>query len=168
MRKLRPDSTIGSLPPDLKDQVDELLLSGHPYRKIKELLAAHDITLSVTSIGEYYQRQVLPAKLARQHRTAAELNRIAVDGLDEATMQALRSTVFELASRPNTDPKQLSMLMSLVLKAETLKQDDRKLKLLEKKAAQADAARAALETKIAAGGLSDEALALAEEQLKLL
>lgn len=141
MRKTRPDSTIGSLEPDLKDQVDELLLAGHPYRKVQELLAESGIKLSLTSIGEYYQRQVLPARIARQNRTAAELNKIAIDGLDDATMQALRLTVFDLAASPKTDAKTLNVLMGLVLKAESLKQDDRRLKLLEQRAAQADKAQ---------------------------
>lgn len=129
MRKLRPDSTIGSLSPELKDQVDELLLSGAAYRKVQELLAEADIALSLTSISEYYQRQILPAKLARQNRTAQELNKIAANGLDEATLQAIRSTVFDLASAPGCNAKGINTLFSLVLKAEALKQDDRRLTL---------------------------------------
>lgn len=143
MRKLRPDSVIGTLDPDLKDQVDELLLAGHPYRKVQELLAESGIKLSLTSIGEYYQRQVLPGKIARQNRTAEELNKIAIEGIDDATMQALRLTVFDLAASPKTDAKTLNVLMGLVLKAESLKQDDRRLKLLEQRAAQADKAQEA-------------------------
>lgn len=142
MRKTRPDSTIGSLEPDLKDQVDELLLSGSSYRKVQELLAEAGIKLSLTSIGEYYQRQVLPAKIARQNRTAEELNKIAIEGIDDATMQALRLTVFDIAASPKPDAKTLNVLMGLVLKAESLKQDDRRLKLLEQRAAQADKAQA--------------------------
>ena len=40
--------------------------------------------------------------------------------------------------------------------------------MLEKKAAAADAAREALEKKVSGGGLTPEALALAEEALNLL
>lgn len=141
MRKLRPDSVIGSLDPEVKDQVDEMLLSGQPYRKVQELLAAGEIALSLTSISQYYQSQILPSKIARQNRTAAELNKIAVDGLDDATLSAIRSTVFDLASQPGCNAKAIQSLFSLVLKAEALKQDNRRLSLLEQKAAQADAVK---------------------------
>ena len=60
------------------------------------------------------------------------------------------------------------MLYDLVLKAQAQQIDARKLSLLEAKARQAEEAKAALENKVANGGLTPEALALAEEALKLL
>lgn len=141
MDKHRPDSTIGNLEPELREQVHELLLDGCGYRKVKELLAERGVKLSIQSISEYYRRHLLPAKIARENRTAAELQKISCEGLNEATLCAIRSTVFELASSPSPNPKTLNTLFGLVLKAEKLSQDARKLKLLEAKAAEADKAK---------------------------
>lgn len=45
------------------------------------------------------------------------------------------------ANSPACDPKELSILVNLILKADQLDQDRRRLKILEAKAAQADAAK---------------------------
>ena len=89
----------------------------------------------------YYHSQILPARLARQNKTAEELNQISVEGVDEATMRAIRSAALDLAASPSCDPKALNSLVGLILKAEQLAQDKRRLKILEAKAAQADAAK---------------------------
>lgn len=141
MTKLRPDSVIGSLPANLKDEVDAMLLSGSSYKAVRLRLAEDEIKLSQEAIRKYYHSQILPAKLARQTRTAAELNKIAVEGLDEATLQAIRSAVFDLATSPTCDPKALNVLFGLVLKAEQMRQDETRLKILVSKAEQADAAK---------------------------
>ena len=47
----------------------------------------------------------------------------------------------DLAASPSCDPKALNILVGLILKAEQLAQDKRRLKILEAKAAQADAAK---------------------------
>ena len=138
LRKPRPDSVIGSqLPPIIKDDVDAMLFSGASYKDVQERLAEDGVTLSQEAIRRYYHSQILPARLARQNKTAEELNKISVDGVDEATMRAIRSAALDLAASPSCDPKALSILVN----AEQLEQDKRRLKMLEAKAAQADAAR---------------------------
>ncbi len=142
LRKPRPDSVIGSqLPPIIKDDVDTMLLSGESYRKVQQRLEEDGIKLSQEAIRRYYHSQILPARLARQNKTAEELNKISVDGVDEATMRAIRSAALDLAASPSCDPKALNILVGLILKAEQLAQDKRRLKILEAKAAQADAAK---------------------------
>lgn len=142
LRKPRPDSVIGSqLPPIIKDDVDAMLFSGASYKDVQERLAEDGVKLSREAIRRYYHSQILPARLARQNKTAEELNKISVDGVDEATMRAIRSAALDLAASPSCDPKALSILVNLILKAEQLEQDKRRLKMLEAKAAQADAAR---------------------------
>ena len=124
LRKPRPDSVIGSqLPPIIKDDVDAMLFSGASYKDVQERLAEDGVTLSQEAIRRYYHSQILPARLARQ------------------TMRAIRSAALDLAASPSCDPKALSILVNLILKAEQLEQDKRRLKMLEAKAAQADAAR---------------------------
>ena len=142
LRKPRPDSVIGSqLPPIIKDDVDTMLLSGESYRKVQQRLEEDGIKLSQEAIRRCYHSQILPARLARQNKTAEELNKISVEGVDEATMRAIRSAALDLAASPSCDPKALNILVGLILKAEQLAQDKRRLKILEAKAAQADAAK---------------------------
>ena len=142
LRKPRPDSVIGSqLPPIIKDDVDTMLLSGESYRKVQQRLEEDGIKLSQEAIRRYYHSQILPARLARQNKTAEELNKISVEGVDEATMRAIRSAALDLAASPSCEPKALNILVGLILKAEQLAQDKRRLKILEAKAAQADAAK---------------------------
>lgn len=142
LRKPRPDSVIGSqLPPIIKDDVDTMLLSGESYRKVQQRLEEDGIKLSQEAIRRYYHSQILPARLARQNKTAEELNKISVEGVDEATMRAIRSAALDLAASPSCDPKALNILVGLILKAEQLAQDKRRLKILEAKAAQAAAAK---------------------------
>ena len=142
LRKPRPDSVIGSqLPPIIKDDVDTMLLSGESYRKVQQRLEEDGIKLSQEAIRRYYHSQILPARLARQNKTAEELNKISVEGVDEATMRAIRSAALDLAASPSCDPKALNIRVGLILKAEQLAQDKRRLKILEAKAAQADAAK---------------------------
>ena len=142
LRKPRPDSVIGSqLPPIIKDDVDTMLLSGESYRKVQQRLEEDGIKLSQEAIRRYYHSQSLPARLARQNKTAEELNKISVEGVDEATMRAIRSAALDLAASPSCDPTALNILVGLILKAEQLAQDKRRLKILEAKAAQADAAK---------------------------
>ena len=142
LRKPRPDSVIGSqLPPIIKDDVDTMLLSGESYRKVQQRLEEDGIKLGQEAIRRYYHSQILPARLARQNKTAEELNKISVEGVDEATMRAIRSAALDLAASPSCDPKALNILVGLILKAEQLAQDKRRLKILEAKAAQADAAK---------------------------
>ena len=110
LRKPRPDSVIGSqLPPIIKDDVDTMLLSGESYRKVQQRLEEDGIKLSQEAIRRYYHSQILPARLARQNKTAEELNKISVEGVDEASMRAIRSAALD---RPPPRPATLRPLTS--------------------------------------------------------
>lgn len=166
-RKLRPDSTFARISPDVKDAVDELLLSGGSYRAAQELLAEYSVSLSLASIGDYYTTHLLPVKWARQSKSAAVLDQLDAGDVDAATHMAVKQRVFELASSPTPDAKQINTLYGLVLKAESLAQADRKIKMLETKAAQAKTIAEQTLDK-ARNGLTAEAIAEMEEALKLL
>ena len=142
LRKPRPDSVIGSqLPPIIKDDVDAMLFSGASYKDVQERLAEDGVKLSQEAIRRYYHSQILPARLARQNRTAEELNKISVDGVDEATMRAIRSAALDLAASPSCDPKALSILVQPILEAQRRHQSNRPLQTPRGKGRQADAAR---------------------------
>lgn len=166
-RKLRPDSTFARISPDVKDAVDELLLSGGSYRAAQELLAEYSVSLSLASIGDYYTTHLLPVKWARQSKSAAVLDQLDAGDVDAATHMAVKQRVFELASSPTPDAKQINTLYALVLKAEGLSQADRKIRLLEDRIAEAKAiANQTLNQ--ARKGLTDEAIAEIQSKLKLL
>lgn len=166
--KLRADSTFARLAPAELAEVEDMLLGGASYADVQVLLADYGQKCSQTAIAKYYHSRIIPRKWAAQQKVAADLATLGSEGVDEATLNAVRQATLELALTPGTDPKSLRTLFDLVLKAQAQRMDERKLKLLEQRAAAADEAKAALERKVAAGGLTPEALALAEEQLNLL
>lgn len=168
-KKLRSDSKFALLTNAQRDELANLLLSGTASQAdALKWLAERGVTVSAQSLSEYYRNRILPVKWRTFAQSAETLNRISAKASAEAAHKAIAQTVFELSTTPNTDPKALAQLYKLMLDGITAVQNDRKIKLLEEKARQAERARAALKKKISIGGLSPEALALAEEQLSLL
>ena len=78
--------------------------------QVQQRLEEDGIKLSQEAIRRYYHSQILPARLARENKTAEELNKISVEGVDEATMRAIRSAALDLAASPSCDPKALNIL----------------------------------------------------------
>lgn len=114
-RKPRPDSVIGSrIKPELRDEIDTMLLSGGSYRDVQDKLESAGVKISIEAIRRYYHGQILPIRLARQNKTAEQINKLDNKGLDEAALRAVRSTVFDLASAPGSDPKTLKTLFDIV------------------------------------------------------
>lgn len=167
-RKLRADSTFSSLAAGIKHEVDEMLLAGVSYRKVREYLLEAEVTLSLTAIGEYYTSQLLPLKWRRQSQVASALESLHVGDVDAATMSAVKQRVFELATQPAADPKEIKSLYELVLKSESLAQDARRLTMLEDRAQQAKELAEQALAGAKRGGLSPEAMELIQEKLNLL
>lgn len=168
MKKLRADSTFAAIPAPLRARVDDMLYAGAGYEAVRDALAEDGHRLSITSISQYYKTHLLPAKWMAQTQAAELLEQIDQGQIDAATHAAVKQAAYELATTPGASPKDIKALYTLVLKAMSLQHDDRKIALLEARAAAADAARESLQKKVAEGGLTPEALALAEEQLRLL
>ncbi len=169
MRKLNSSSTFAKLSPEARGEVDAMLLDGKGYNDVLAFLKKHGLKCSRTSVADYYQVHVMPEHWARKQKIARELAALkGGEDMTTAALNAVRQKVMDLATQPGADAKLVKMLFSLVLQAQAQELDARRVSLLEQRAAAADAARAALEQKVANGGLSPEALALAEEQLKLL
>lgn len=166
-KKLRSDSSFARLSQDDLVQVEDMLSHGDSYVDVQDFMMGRDIKVSQTSIAEYYQLHLRPRLDARRERLAASINETA-DGseLDDATKMSVKQRLFEMMLDPQVDSLSVQRLYNILIRLELLEQNERKLALLEKKAA--DAARAQLECKIHDGGLSADALALAEEALKLL
>ena len=167
-RKMRKDSIIGNLEPELRIRVDEILsCGGGGLQDVQDFLAEHGVTISLQSISEYNQNHLSLELMARNFRLADIINEQSVDGITEASIKMAKKRVFELLALPNPDARTIKALMEIIFKAETLDQSDRKLKLLEAKAAEAKKlAEDTLNT--ARKGLTPETIARLEEQLKLL
>lgn len=143
MKKLRADSTFSRLTPEQLVHIDDLLMSGTGYAEVQQQLAEFGRKCSQTSIADYYQTHVAPRKWARQQRVAAQLSKLDSEGVDDATLLAVRQATLELALTPGSDPKALRMLYDLVLKAQAQQLETRRIELLEAKARQAEEAEAA-------------------------
>lgn len=114
MKKLRQDSTAANLPAQLKDEVDEMFYAGTSYQAVQDRVVAEGIKWSLTSISQYYHHHIQPLMATRRKDIAAKLNKMDASDLDEASLQAVRSTVFDLATSPGSDPKTLKTLFGIV------------------------------------------------------
>lgn len=168
LKKMRGDSTFAKLSVEELAEVDELLLCGTGYAEVQAWLAERGLTCSQTSVADYYQTHVVPQKWARANRRVKQVGELAADGVDEVTLNELRTLVLDMTLTPGADLKSIKTLYTLVLKGRQIDLDSRRIAVLEKKAAQLDAAREALEKRKAEGGLSPEALAEIEGMLNLM
>ena len=155
-KKLRADSTFARLSEQELAQVNDMLLSGCRYEDVRGWLEKHGYSCSQTSVADYYHTHVLPQKWARQQGIARALDEVDTQGLDAATLDAVRARAMELAITPGAEVKHINTLYSLVLKAQAQRLEERRVALLERKAAAADEAAAAA---------ADESLS-AEERLE--
>lgn len=148
-----------------------MLLGGSSLEDVRDaLLTADEIAISKSALSNYYQTHVYPIRIARANAARLGINEAFADcgDYDEATRKVLSQSLFDLLVQPELDLNAIRAIGGLVVKGKSQELDDRKLKLLEIKAAQADAAKAALEAKVASGGISEETMATIEETLKLL
>lgn len=139
-KKLRADSTFAKLTDEQLEQVNDRLMGGSSYEDVRAYIAGCGQTCSQTSVADYYHNHVLPQKWARQQRIARELDAVDTAGLDSATLDAVRARAMELAITPGAEVKHIKTLYELVLKAQAQRLEERRVSLLEAKAAAADAA----------------------------
>lgn len=169
-KKLRADSKLAVLSAEQQEELNRLLMAGNcTLEDACSWLEARGVKMSPQAVSKYYRRRVLPERWKYTQEAAAALNGVQQGDVAPAAHRAIAARVFELATGPcAVDVKELAELYKLMIQGETVQQNERKLTLTERKAAQADAVREQLESKRASGGLSPEALALAEEALGLL
>jgi hypothetical protein len=151
MRKPRSDSKLLNLAEDQQSQLCDWLLSGIPLHKVRELVKEQfQVSTSLAALSGYYSTVCSSALLARRQRAMATADAIAAEAsarpgqFDQATIDALKQRAFELAVAPQADPRDVKSLFTLVLKSRDQDLVERRVKLLETKAAQADAAAGAL------------------------
>lgn len=144
-KKLRKDSKFAALTDEQRDELAIYMLSGRvSLEDTQQWLASRGVQVSTQSISEYYRLHVLPSKWQRMAETAAVLNKVEGESVTDAAHRAVAQRVFELATAPETDPEMLAKFYKLMNDGQATAQGERKLRLLEQKAAAADDAAAAI------------------------
>ncbi len=128
------------------------LLGGMPYHEAqKQVLDQFKLEVrSLKSFSQFYQAVCGPRLLARRTQARSVADSIAQEAerqpgrFDQATIDALKQKAFELSISPQAHPRDVKALFMLVLKARDQDLTERKVRILEAKAAQADQAATAL------------------------
>jgi hypothetical protein len=147
VRKTRSDNKLLNLPEEQQAQLAEWLLSGLPYHKARELVDKEfGVQVGLTSFTGFWNDVCSAALIARRAQavtTAGEVAQAAAASpgqFDAATIDALKQKAFELSISPAAKPGEVKALFMLVLKARDQDLVERRVKLLEQKAAQAEQA----------------------------
>lgn len=168
--KPRSDNKLASLPPKQKAQLRTWLLDENKsYDEARDLLRQRfEVHTSTGALSKFYRGQCFQLRASEAQQFAEEAvkaGRASVAQLDEATELIIRQRAFEQAYARNGDLDALSILSKILgdrrkleLKERDVALTERRIKLLEQKAAQADAAR---------GVTADVALTPAEREAKL-
>ncbi len=130
-------------------QLADWLLSGVPYHQAQQMVEKEfGLKVSISAFSRFWEAYCSPALLARRSRAVKLSDEVAAEArsnpgaFTEATIDQLSQKAFELASSPGANPKDVKALFSLVLKSRDQDLVERRVKLLEAKAAQADEASA--------------------------
>lgn len=145
--KARGDSKLDQLPEDRRVELREGLLAGWTYAKAQDWLWIEcGVRASLSSFTPFYRRHVEP--VLREQKEFAALSARTIeklakesDAFDAAAISELKAYAFELMRRPDGDPEEKRKWLETLIKAQAGARDDRKIALLEKKAAQADEAQ---------------------------
>jgi hypothetical protein len=158
MRKVRSDAVLLNLPEAQQAQLAEWLLGGMPYHQARELIAK-EFGVEVKTLRAFpgFWREVCVPALLRRRSMAVETSEEIAQAaaahpgqFDAATIDALKQKAFELSTSPQADPRDVKSLFMLVLKSRDQDLNERKITLLERKAAQADQAADVVKSELTA------------------
>lgn len=155
MRKTRSDSKLLNLPEEQQARLADWLLGGMPYHQAKELLAKPEpdgfgVSVGLSALSSFWQEVCGPLLLTRRHQAVQTADSLAEEAsktpgrFDQATIDSLKQKAFELSISPVAKPKDVKALFMLVLKARDQDLNERKIRILEKKAEQAEKAEQTL------------------------
>lgn len=148
-RKPRSDSKLDALTPEQKEQLASwLTVENVSYDEAKARCAQHfSVFTSVAALQAFYSRFAAPWKYAQAKGEADAFAELMEGKFDAATIKRAKQLAFEAMTGPQPDLKAAKTLLKIVgdsakvdLAKEKLTLDARKVAILEKKAAQADAA----------------------------
>ena len=125
MKKPRANAILLNLPEEQQAKLAEWLLNGMPYHEAK-VCVAKEFGVEVKSLdtfSQFWQHVCGPALLARRARAVQTAESVASEAsrtpgrFDAATIDALKQKAFEQAMSPQSDPRAVKAIFSLVLKA---------------------------------------------------
>jgi hypothetical protein len=150
-RKPRSDSKLDALSEEQHVTLAEwLTIENVSYADAKaRVLDQFGVSTSVAALQSFFSRFAAPWKYARAAGEADSFADLMEGKFDAATIKKAKQLAFDAMSGPRPDLKAAKALLKIVgdsaklsLAQEKLSLDARKVKILEAKAAQADAAKA--------------------------
>jgi len=175
--KIRSDAKLKGLP---QEDQETLWLLMHPTdketegRNVEEMLVhiqeEHGFTVSPSTFYEWhshYQQQQRMAKAA-ERALQAKLQLAADPSITPDDLERVAQTIFTAEMLESGNVKAYVALAKVGLARKALEHDERRIALLESKAARLDQLEAKAREIKAGGGLSPETLEVIEKQLKLL
>ncbi len=145
-RKLRRDSKFAQLTLEQQDELATLLLQGElSHEGAVEWCRERGVRVSRQSVSEYYRTRVLPQRWRFNNASAKALAKLTAKDAEEAVHTSIIQALYEITTTPGAmDEKQVANLYKLMLDGIRVQHEGRKLELLERRAAQAEQAEAAL------------------------
>jgi hypothetical protein len=149
-RKPRADSVLKTLPDALQENLFQQLRH-NTLEKVQAWLAEkHEVKTSTAALSTFwawYQSSSLKPAAAFADSLAKQIEKMPELALKAEQATAITQTVFELQAAQDRDPKLFLALGNARLKREKLKLDERKVRILEAKAALADKAQEVADNK---------------------
>lgn len=141
-----------NLPEQQQAQLADWLLGGMPYyaaqKQVQDQFGVE--VKSLKSFSRFWQEVRAPALASRRRLARETADSLADEArarpgqFDAATIDALKQKAFELSISPQAHPRDVKALFMLVLKARDQDLTERKVAILERRAAQADQAAQAV------------------------
>lgn len=176
-KEVRADAKLKNLPPEVQDMMWRLRNPDEEMDKkftFVEVLAwlkqEYGVESSLGALSEFYSwlrmkhRMLVAAARAQQ----ARLELAKDPSITPQDLERVAQTVFTAETLEEGNVKGYVALAKLGLQRRALDQDERKIKLLESKAARMDELEAKAKELKQGGGLSAETLDMLEKQLKIL
>jgi hypothetical protein len=170
MRKTRPDAKLRSLPDKVQRDIFALAESMTLAEAVEKIalpieMGGYEVDVSESTLSgfcKHWRAVLFRESLHEGAQVAAEvdgaLSEVQRDQIDQATEDGLRNWVLDSIVSKTISAKEVKSIMGVLVAAKRTELDERKIKLLEKKAAQADEA---------GGVLGDSKLTPEEKQKRL-
>ena len=143
MSKPRSDAVLKTLPPERQAAIAEHLAS-HSLAETRAWLKADGLTTSTAALSQFLAWYSLRQQLSRNETVVetllAELKQ-SNPAIAPESIEAAGQSFFTALALQQQDPKAWALAQGIAIRKKQMHLDERKLALLEKKAAQADAAR---------------------------
>jgi len=144
--KARGDSKLDGLPLDKKAELIDGLVCGWTYRQAAEWLSVEcGVSVSGSAWTPFYERNVEPVlndirNFAKMSARSLARQMEKENVFEQATIQEFEENAYQLMRTPGADPEEKRKWMETMLKKMAAARDERRIAILEKKAARDDQA----------------------------